>query len=1121
MKTETVKHKKFPRSVKCLFWLAGALLVYTVAGFFIAPAVIKSQMLKRLPAMLHRPVALAAVKVNPYGLSLTLRGLAVNESNGAPFAGFDEFYARLKFSSFFHRGWAVQEISLTHSFAAIVRGKDGTLNFDDIVAALNQPPSTRAPAPKPASKSALPLVVIDSLHIDDANISVDDLAPPTPVKIKLLPIHLVLNHLSTDPKANNPYSFTATSAAGETFAWDGQFSLQPPEVTGDFRMTGLDLKEYSPYLAAFVSAGVTDGKLDVSAHYIASLGADGPDLLLQNGVLTLSSLSVKSSAPEETVLTVPFLSIRLEYAGLGKKLIHLTLFKTSDGSLLARQNHDGTINLLSMLKPSASPAAASGATPPPLPAPTNSPPATPAAAASQTPWTVMVDEIAVDNYAVSLEDKKPAKPAKFSLKDISFSATNFSTVSNAPLGVDVSASLNEAGRLAVRGTVRLQPPSADLAVDVAGLDLRPLQPYVEQRVKLALGGGLFTLHGHAIYNPEGTSPMAAFQGDLGLTNFTTTDTIQFKDFVKLAGLAVNGIQFTFQPNKLDVQEIKLSGLSTSIIMQTNHQINLLAVLPAKSAAAPSTAPPPAAAPPAESAIRNPQSAMASNAPAPAAAPDFPVTLGSFVIDKASFHFADLSIEPNCLFDVQEFDGSVKGLSSSQDARATVDMRGKVDDVATFSVAGNVNPLSKDLVVNLALDCKNVDLSPFTPYMEKFAGYPLQRGKLLVDLKPLDIANGQLVLSNHVVIAGLTLGARNNSPDATKLPVKLGIALLKDRKGNIDLDVPLHGRLSDPEFKIMPLVWQVLGNLLGKAATAPFTLLGSLLGGGGEELSYVDFQPGLPVIIDPEQAKLVKLANALYERPALAVEISAGADPVSEVPVLARLKLADQIRSLRASELIAAGTPPETVQSLQVDPTNYARLLKALYLQTVGTNTTNAVLPASQVPASDTPVTNPVASVPSVGSVGSDRSVGSAVPQAPARAPAVPSRQDLFVKGSQMLERRASAATPSAPTASAKQPPAPATTPTTPQPATAATNTMPADLPPPVAEPTQDEMEASLLANIQVTSDDLRALVQARARGVQAVLVNTGKVEGERVTIRSPQPISPDAHGQSRATLALQ
>ena len=660
--------------------------------------------------------------------------------------------------------------------------------------------------------------------------------------------------------------------------------------------------------------------------------------------------------------------------------------------------------------------------------------------------------------------------------------------------------LNEAGRFTARGTVRLQPPSADLAVDITGMDLRPLQPYVEQQAKLAVGGGLFTARGHASYNSEKASPLAAFEGDLGLTNFSTTDLIEFKDFVKLDSLAVNGIQAAFQPNSLKVEEVKLSGLSASVIMQTNHQLNLLAVLPPKPAGAPV-------------------------APPPAAAPDFPITLASLVIDKASFHFSDNSIEPPCQFDVQQFDGAVKGLSSDQDARAAVDIKGKVDDVSSFSVVGDVNPLSKELIVNLAVDCKNVNLTPFTPYMEKFGGFPLQRGKLLVDLHH-NIAHGQLVASNHVVIAGLTLGARNNSPDATHLPVKLGIALLKDRSGNIDLDVPLSGKLSDPDFKVMPIVWQVLGNLLGKAATAPFTLLGKLFGGGGEEMSYVDFQPGLADLPAAEQAKLDKLSKALYERPALQVEISAGSDPVSDVPVLARLKLDDQIRSLQASELIAAGTPPETVQSMKVDPTNYTRLLKVLYSKSIAANS-NAAPPAMIEPVLPPGPTTPSTAPAKVAAL-KPREAGAAPKNVTILPPtevvaqrrAAFIRPHLFVKGGEQMMRIASPAhldfnlaAPPAPKSAAQKALLAKGADQRRAGVRTGTNTVAEAAP----EPTQEQMEASLLAAIQISSDDLRALMQARARSVQAALVNTGKVEADRLFILAPAPISPAAKASPAPT----
>jgi hypothetical protein len=397
-------------------------------------------------------------------------------------------------------------------------------------------------------------------------------------------------------------------------------------------------------------------------------------------------------------------------------------------------------------------------------------------------------------------------------------------------------------------------------------------------------------------------------------------------------------------------------------------------------------------------------------------------------------------------------------------------------------------------------------------MEEFGGYPLQRGKLLVDLKPINIAHGLLVATNHVVIAGLTLGQKNSSTNATKLPVKLGVALLKDRSGNITLDVPLSGNLNNPDFRVWPIVMQVFGNILGKAATAPFTLLGKLLGGGGEEMSYVDFQPGLADIPPAEQAKLEKLSKALYERPALQVEISGGSDPVTDIPVLAHLKLDDQIRSLQASELIAAGTPPENIQSIKVDPTNYTRLLKSLYLKTIGTNTPAPLaLPTllSTPSTASTPSSNPT-----------PKSVTILPPvEVSAQSRAALLRPHLFVKGAELLMRSTS---PVHFDHGIAPQPAPASYFDKPAIAPAAnTNTALAAVPSPAAEPDQDQMIASLLAAIQITSDDLRVLMQARARSVQAALVSTGRVEGERLFILAPAPVSPTAKGQSRANLALQ
>ena len=102
------------------------------------------------------------------------------------------------------------------------------------------------------------------------------------------------------------------------------------------------------------------------------------------------------------------------------------------------------------------------------------------------------------------------------------------------------------------------------------------------------------------------------------------------------------------------------------------------------------------------------------------------------------------------------------------------------------------------------------------------------------------ADGKLEAKNQVVLNQLTFGDRIESPDATKLPVLLAVALLKDRHGVIDINLPVSGSINDPQFSVGGIIWKVIVNLLTKALTAPFALLA---GGGSDDLSLVEFKPG--------------------------------------------------------------------------------------------------------------------------------------------------------------------------------------------------------------------------------------------------------------------------------------
>jgi hypothetical protein len=222
----------------------------------------------------------------------------------------------------------------------------------------------------------------------------------------------------------------------------------------------------------------------------------------------------------------------------------------------------------------------------------------------------------------------------------------------------------------------------------------------------------------------------------------------------------------------------------------------------------------------------------------------------------------------------------------------------------------------------------MDLGPMTPYSEKYVGYPIEKGKLSFDLKYL-IDKRKLESTNVIFIDQFTLGDRVENPKATQLPVKLAIALLKDRKGEIRLDIPVTGSLDDPKFSIWGIIWKVIVNLITKAATSPFALLGAVFG-GGEELSYLEFDYGLATISEPNQKKIETLAKALVDRPALKLDIEGHVDLERDREELKQLLFRRKVKAEKLKEILKKGEPPVPADEVKIEPQEYEKYLKLAY-----------------------------------------------------------------------------------------------------------------------------------------------------------------------------------------------
>ena len=502
------------------------------------------------------------------------------------------------------------------------------------------------------------------------------------------------------------------------------------------------MKKYLPFVGQVFRGEILSGKVDLNAAYRAARDNDTFSALASNTVVRLSDLQLRTPDSGETVISIPEASVEGAEANLLERSARVARTKTAGGSILVRREADGKINLLSLLQPAETSAV-----------PTNSSEVTPPVTKStNSQWTAVIDEIVLENYSIHVEDKKPAKPAVVKLDQLAINLKGLSTDPQKPVSTELAVRVNESGSVGAKGTVTVAPLSTDMELSVTNLDLRAAQPYLEERAKIELANGSFNLASRARWERTATnSGHLQFEGGLSISGLAAIDQFS-QDLVKWTNLAVDGIKFELQPDKLHIDTIRWEGLVANLLIDSNKQLNVSTIVP-KSTNAPAI---------------DAKPETQQEAPVPRSPVPFPVTVSTFALSDSAVRVRDDSVQPPSEIEISEITGTVTGLSSDSNATADVKLAGSVGERSPFSVTGQINPLASERHLNLTISNSNVQLPQFTSYMEKYTGHPLNRGRLSMVLQ-YEIQGKQLNAQNKVQLDQLTLGPRNDNTNATDLP----------------------------------------------------------------------------------------------------------------------------------------------------------------------------------------------------------------------------------------------------------------------------------------------------------------------------------------------------------------
>ncbi|WP_041448119.1 DUF748 domain-containing protein [Anaeromyxobacter sp. Fw109-5] len=858
------------RLVRVAVTLLALFAVYTALGFLAAPALLRRVLVKEGSAALHRDVTVAKVRVNPLALSLTIEGLAVKHRDGAPFAGWESLYVRLAPHRLVLGELGLAEIRLVRPSLHVGLAADGALTFQDLLEPEGQP---AAAPPPPGEAQGGPRVSIGRLAVEEASVTFRDATRRPAFDTLLGPLTVRLESFRTRGGGDSPYAFAGTTESGETFRWTGTVRTEPLRSAGTLAFEGIQLPKYAPYLQDQLPADLHDGRLDFETRYELEWGAARRVLALAGGRLTVDRLAmgprgvpdpaVKLSRIEVTGIDVDALAQRAKVAAVALR----------GGRVRVLREPGGELELERM-------------------APPPSPP---------SPWRWSVGALAVTGLAVELEDRTPARPVVLPLTEVQLRLEQLRPDVDATWPLALSLVWNGRGRLSVKGPVQPFASKGTLELDAVDLDLAPLQPYLEPDVTARLTGGRAGAKARVELDASGEAPRWKFAGDVRLDGLSVAERGN-EDLLRWRALEVSGIDAASTPPRASVRLVRLVEPRVKAYLWEDGATSFERAL---------RAPPPPARPAAPARA--------------AAAPEWRTAIGAVQVVRGRASFVDRSVSPPALVNVTGADASVTRLSSDPRVRSTVDVKLQVEGASPVRVAGTLNPLQKEAYTQLTVASQGVDLSPLGTYAGKFLGYGIQKGKLDLDLR-YTIERRKLTSTNVVKVNQFTLGEATNSPDATKIPVRLALALLQDRNGVILLDVPVEGDLDDPEFHLGKVIWRTVLNVLVKVAASPFSALAALAGGDSADLSLLEFTPGTA---DAPAAgeRLGMLARSLAERPALGLELEGSADPEQDGPALRRAALE---RSLRRAKAAAMRPPPPSLDEVTLTADERGRLVRAAH-----------------------------------------------------------------------------------------------------------------------------------------------------------------------------------------------
>ncbi|WP_415719282.1 DUF748 domain-containing protein [Maridesulfovibrio sp.] len=768
---------------------------------------------------------------------------------------------------------------------------------------------------------------------------------------KIGPIMVHAGNVTTAENEAGTWDFRVGSNSTEIISGQGAMTVVPLVVNGSASVDDLNLPDYHAYLDEPLPLDVAGGKVGLGSDF--QFAANNGTVRMDNLRVNIGGLKLQPKGGGNTLIGLDGFAVSNGTVDVTEKSVFIDSIDLNKLLIKLMRDKKG-IDLLKQIEAHQQKTESEKAG---IPMEESAQPEESAESSESEgePWKVSLNRFRIADSGFEFTDLAVTEKTVTSISDIKFGLDGLTFPEKKPFTLNFSAVVNDRGHINVNGQAGPESLQGKGTVHVRKLRLRDFNGYLPPQMQLNIARGHIDVNGEWNFSAA-EEPSAGYTGKLQLKDLLLRDNQDNKQFFHLDDLAVRGIDFRSAPFKVKVASIAVLNPKANLEREKDGTFNIGRMLTGERAE-----------PVNEEVVEDLAEEAAQKAavaqqngtlPAPVVAElsspteeekkENNIFIDKIFMTNGTVRFRDYVVSPAFELDITNMRSAVRGLELPRGQRTDLSFNATLDKQSPLVAEGYLQPTEEGADTDLKLSLSNLDMTQLSPYTEKFIAYPVSTGMLSSDVG-VKLRRKFLAVENVFDIYQFDVGDKVDSPDAPNIPIGLGLALLKDSSGNIRLDIPVEGDLSDPQFRLGRVIGRAIVNLLVKAVTSPFALIGALVG-GGEDLDVMAFQPGKTGFMKGEQAKVESVAKAMIDRPGLKLEISGFSAP-EDIPAMKDAEFHRQVAMPKFLKLEGDENAPASVYDVVISEEEYPEYLEEAYKDATFERPTNflGVVVAQSVP----------------------------------------------------------------------------------------------------------------------------------------------------------------------------